>query len=432
MRSDGERRVLDLVEAAQGELVETLQALIRYRTISPPDGGRAEGPDYQRFQHSVAGTLGGLGFETETWEVEAAALETFPGSGVSPARDLSNMPVVVGKLSGYGQGRSLLLNGHYDVVPPGRLDNWQYDPFGAEAVGERVYGRGACDMKGGIAAMLVAIRCIREAGIQLVGDLMVQVVPDEETTCMGTLACCQRGYRADAAIIPEPTSLKVLVAMRGSLYGKVTVFGRAGHAEMAQPHWTEGGAVNAISKAAKVVQALEELAEEWRTRPDTQHPFLDPNTIIPTVIKGGEWEVTYPEQVEISFGCQFVPGSEGVREELEAYLVRATAADAWMREHPPKLEADGWLYGAEVDPGEPIIQTGLGVLRDLNLEPGLVGYGSLTDAIHLINYAGIPTISIGPSSKTAHMADEYVEIGELVNTAKALALAIMRWCGTSL
>jgi acetylornithine deacetylase len=90
------------------------------------------------------------------------------------------------------------------------------------------------------------------------------------------------------------------------------------------------------------------------------------------------------------------------------------------------------LYGAEVDPGELIVQMGLGVLRDLNLEPGLVGYGSLTDAIHLINYAGIPTISIGSSSKTAHMADEYVEIEELVNTAKALALTIMRWCGASL
>jgi acetylornithine deacetylase len=284
-------------------------------------------------------------------------------------------------------------------------------------------------MKGGIAAMLQAVRSIREAGIELAGDLLVQTVPDEESTSMGTLSCCQRGYRADAALIPEPTELKVLVAMRGSLYGKITVFGRAGHAEVNPPHWTEGGAVNAISKAVRVIRGLEELAEEWRTRPDKQHKYLDPDTIVPTVIKGGEWEVTYPEQVEISFGSIFIPGTTDAREEIEAQLMRVAALDPWLREHPPELEAAQWLYGAEVDETEPIVQTGVEVLGDLGLAPGLIGFGSLTDAVHLINYAGIPTISIGPSGHTAHMAEEYVEIGELVNTAKIAALCIMRWCG---
>jgi acetylornithine deacetylase len=217
--------------------------------------------------------------------------------------------------------------------------------------------------------------------------------------------------------------------MRGSLWGKITVLGRAGHAEITQPHWLAGGAVNAIYKSVKVLHAMEDLTEEWRTRPDKQHPLLDPDCVMPTVIHGGEWEVTYPEKVEISFGAMFIPGTQNTRKELEEHLNRVAATDPWLREHPPRLEADEWFYGAEIDEDEPVVQMGLEVLRDLGKKPRLIGYGTLTDAIHLINYSQIPTISIGPSSETAHMADEFIEIGELVDTTKALALAIMRWCG---
>jgi acetylornithine deacetylase len=341
------------------------------------------------------------------------------------------MPILVGSRRGRGGGRSLILNGHYDVVPPGLSHNWSHDPFGAEMDGGRIYGRGTVDMKGGIAAMLHALCCIQQAGVDLAGDLLVQTVPDEESTCMGTLSCCQRGYRAEAALIPEPTDLNVLVAMRGSLYGTITVPGRAGHAEMTQPHWTKGGAVNAITKAVKVLQGLQELADDWRARPDKQHPYLDPDTVIPTVIQGGEWEVTIPEQVLISFSSTFVPSTHDAREQIEAQLMRIADTDPWLREHPPRLGAGESWYGAQVSESEPIVQTGVEALRDLGLEPALIGYGSLTDAIHLINFAGIPTISIGPSARTAHMADEYVEVEELADTAKAIALCVMRWCGVA-
>jgi acetylornithine deacetylase len=429
MLSEQEKTVLGLIESGQDEIVEFLKRLIRFRTPTPSMGGKAEGNDYRELQHLIRDMLRGMDFDVSMWEVDAAELDRFPGSGIQPERDLGRMPVLVGQRAGSGGGRSLILNGHYDVVPVGIIDNWTHDPFGGEIVDGRICGRGTSDMKGGIAAMLQALRFIQEAGVELAGDLTVQTVPDEEATCMGTLSCCQRGYMADAAIIPEPTGLNVLVAMRGSLWGQITVVGRAGHAEMAQPHWTAGGAVNAIYKSVKVLRALEDLTEEWRTRPDKQHPLLDPDFVMPTVIHGGEWEVTYPEKVEISFGAMFIPGATNTREELEEHLMRVAATDPWLREHPPRLEADDWFYGAEVDQDEPVVQMGLEVLRDLGEEPRLIGFGSLTDAIHLINYAKIPTISVGPSFETAHMADEYVEIGELVDTAKALALAIMRWCG---
>jgi acetylornithine deacetylase len=430
MLSEKEKTVLALIDDGQEEIIEYLRKLIRFKTITPPEDSRAENDEYKKLQNFISKTLAELNFDLETWEVEAAELDRFPGSGVDPSRDLSNMPVVVGKLKGAGQGRSLILNGHYDVVPPGIIENWSHDPFAGEIEDHKIFGRGTCDMKGGLAAMLQALKFIQQAGIRLDGDLTVEIVPDEEMSCMGSLSCCQRGYTAEAAIIPEPTDLKVLVAMRGGLDGKITVFGRAGHAEMPQPHWTEGGAVNAISKAVKVIQALEDLSAQWRSRPDKQHKFLAPDTIIPTVIKGGEWPVTYPEKVEILFNSTFIPGTTNAQEEIEKHLLRVAAIDPWLREHPPKLEVEEeWWYGAEIDENEPIVQTGLEAIKDLGLEPGLIGYGSLTDAIHLINYSNIPTISIGLSRKTAHMADEFVAIEELVNTTKVLALAIMRWCG---
>jgi acetylornithine deacetylase len=431
--ADQEQKVLRLIDVNSDAIVAHLRELIGFKTVSPSDGP-AEGDGYRKLQDLVGGTLEDLGFGVDSWEIDAAELEPFPGSGVDPDRDMSNMPIVVGRRAGgpsRGQGRSLILNGHYDVVPPGIVENWRYEPFAAVVEDGKVFGRGACDMKGGIAAMLMGLRYIQEAGVELAGDVTVQTVPDEEATSMGTLACCQRGYRADAAIIPEPTGMKVLVAMRGGIYGRIRVLGRAGHAEMPQPHWMDGGAVNAIDKAATVIQALQALTEEWKTRPDKQHKLLAPDMIIPTVIHGGDWEVTYPEEVEISFGCKFLPSTQDAKEEIEDHLMRVAALDPWMREHPPQLEVSGWLYGAEIDESEPIVQVGLEALGDLGYAPVLRGYGTLTDAIHLINYAQVPTISIGPSIRSAHMADEYVEISELVDTTKALALAIMRWCGTA-
>ena len=119
------------------------------------------------------------------------------------------------------------------------------------------------------------------------------------------------------------------------------------------------------------------------------------------------------------------------RREQEARQRRAAELDPWLRQHPPELDSGEWWYGAEISSDEPIVQSGLQVLADLGLDPQLTGYGSLTDAIHLINYSSIPTISIGPDRQPAHMADEYVDIDELLNTTKALALAIMRWCGVA-
>jgi len=430
MLSDDETRVLRQIEDRRENLVRLLVRLIRFRTITPLLGQKAEGDDFARLSSFVAERLGGLGFDVDSWEVDAASLERFPGSGVVPDRDLRGMPVVVGTRE--GRGRSLLLNAHYDVVPPGVLENWNHPPFEGVVSDGRVFGRGACDMKGGLAAILEALRSIQEIGVEIPAPLVVECVPDEEQTSMGTLACCQRGIRADAAMIPEPTDLHLLVAVRGSFSGKIVVPGRAGHSEMAQPPWHDGGAVNAIEKAMKVLRGIEALNETWRADPEKRHRYLDPDILTPTMIRGGEWEVMHPERVEITFTSNFVPSTKDLRADIQTMLDRVAHEDPWMQVHPPVLQAAGdWLYGAEVSEDEPIVRTASAALGEVGIPPELVGSGSLTDMVHLINYSKVPTVSVGPTARTAHMADEHVTIEELVTTAKVLALTIMRWGSAS-
>lgn len=426
-----ESRVLTLIEQNQTDLIASLQQMIRYKTVTPDLDARAEGEDYRTHQKYIRALLDDMGFETEMWEIDAAQLEDAPGRGVRPKRDMSGMPVVVGQFPSGKEGKSLILNGHYDVVPAGDTSLWTHPPYSATIENGKMYGRGTADMKGGNAAMLFAVKMIQQAGLTLNGDLTVQIAPDEEATCMGTLACCLRGYTADAAFIPEPTNMGVLVAMRGSVYGTITVPGRAGHAEMVQPAWTEGGAVNAISKAAKVVQMLDALAEEWRANPDRYHKYIGPDFVLATGIHGGEWEVTYPETTEIRFGAMIAPPRGNPIEEIHARLDELTQSDPWMAAHPPTLTHGPWYYGAEVAEDEPIVQTGAAALTDIGIHPKLNGFGSLTDAIHLINLSKIPTISIGPDKETIHAVDEFIEISQLVELSKTIAILVMRWCGVS-
>jgi acetylornithine deacetylase len=434
MLAENELEVLKRIDDGQKEIVECLSTLVSFKTVTPAAGstGDGESGEYIRCQDYIAGLLKELGIgKTDSWIIDCSKLETFPGCGVISDRDLSDIPVLAGILKGTGDGRSMILNGHYDVVSPGELENWTHDPFKATVEGNKLYGRGACDMKGGIAAMILALKFIRESGVKLKGDVIVESVPEEELTSMGTLACCQKGYKAQAALIPEPTELNPLIAMRGNLNGKITVFGRAGHGDMPQPHWSEGGAVNAISKAAKILQALEDLTEEWRTRPDKQHKLLPPDMVLPTLIHGGKWVIMYPEKCEIEFNSDFIPSTKNLKEEIEGRIKYVASGDSWMRENPPRFETNPWLYGAEISENDPIVRIAFEASQDIGHDPKIIGMGSLTDAIHLINYAKTPTVTIGPSGGGFHEPDEFVYIDSLINTAKIVALCLMRWCDFS-
>ena len=165
MLTEKESKVLDLIDENKEKIIEYLRKLISFKTVTPQEGAKAEGDDYKDLQNFVCNTLEEMNFSIDAWEVDSSELKSFPGSGVIKDRDLSNMSVLVGKLEGDGKGKSLILNGHYDVVPVGIIENWKHDPFEGEIEDNRIFGRGANDMKGGIAAMLHAIKFIQKSSI---------------------------------------------------------------------------------------------------------------------------------------------------------------------------------------------------------------------------------------------------------------------------
>lgn len=427
MLSDIEKGVFSVIDERKDEIVDYLRELIKYKTVAPSKGDVVDHDEYIKHQEFVSKTLEEMNCQIDMWEIDPKEMTDSPGAGVIIDRDCSRMPVLVGVLKNVGNGKSLILNGHYDVVPAGDEDSWSSQPFESKIIDNKIFGRGAADMKGGIAAMIQAVKSIQIAGIKLKGDIIFQIVPEEEVTEMGTLSACQCGYKADAAIIPEPTDMKVLIAMRGSMQGKITVYGRPGHAAFTQPHWKEGGAVNAITKAAKIISALEELTIEWSKEPDKRHKCLDPDIVLPTEIKGGDYWERYPEKVEIGFSANFLGKNVNIKE-IEDKIMAVAQTDAWMKKYPPKIEYS-WVYGTEISEDEPIVKIALDTLDDMGIDPQLTGWGTLSDAIHLVNQSNIPTISIGTDEGNIHGIDEFCDIDKLIDVTKAIAVSTMRWCG---
>ena len=285
--------------------------------------------------------------------------------------------------------------------------------------------------------MTLAAEALAELGVGLRGDLLVNTVSEEETTGAGGLVSA-RTLRADAAIVPEPSALDVWIACRGSLLATITVEGRSGHAGIAPRHHGEGGAVNAIDKAAYLLEAIRRLNEEWAIR--ERHPYLAPAECVTTGIQGGEWRVSYPARCRIDCHFEYLPvqadrqgwGSD-VEREFEEWIARAADADPWLRDNRPRVE---WILGgvqpAEVAADEPIVQTLLAAQGDLGREARLGGLDNWHDGATLITEGGIPAVNYGPGDiRFAHSADERVEIAEVVACAQGIALAAMRFCAVA-
>jgi acetylornithine deacetylase len=337
------------VRDGRDELVGLVAELVACDTTArkPKDPPR----DEVKLQGILAARLTTLGADVELWEPEPT------GKGdrfVPDDLDFAGRPQLAARLAGTGDGRSLLLNGHIDAVTPGPVSSWASDPFRAEVRDGFLYGRGVNDMKGGLASLLFALECLRRAGVKLRGEVVYCANTDEESSGAGSLACIAHGVRADAGVCAEPTDFDAWVTCRGTVCPIITVPGRAGHAEEPPAHWSEGGAVNAIEKAQVVLDAIKALREEWRGRADKRHPLLAPGDIVPTLIEGGVWVVTYPPSCTITCDAQYLPGDldeegtgEAVEREIMAWIDAAAKADPWLREHPLQ-----WSWMEDIVPGE--------------------------------------------------------------------------------
>jgi acetylornithine deacetylase len=430
-----ERRVLDEIERRRAELVDLLAALVAFETPAP--GPDLEPHDEAALQSYLADRLGTAGLDVEVWEPDVVDLPAtrYP---IPDGYHFRGRPQLVARRPGAGGGRSLLLNGHVDVITPEPREQWTTDPFRADVRDGRLYGRGACDMKGGVAAMVFATEVMMALDVPLRGELIVNTVTDEESTGAGSLASVARGVTADGGIVPEPTALTAWLGTRGSLMPEITVPGRAGHAGFPHEHWTAGGPVNAVEKMQVVLAALHALRDEWRDRPDTQHPYLRTGTIVPTSFDAGQWIVSYPATATMRCHVQYLPeqaGADGTGEavmrEIEERVLAAARADPWLAAHPPSFTWHGDVPAAFTGPEHPICATTLDAIAALGLERTIASRTTWFDGATFTR-AGTPTIACGPGAiAQAHAADEFVPVDELVRAAQVLAVAAMRFCGVA-
>lgn len=439
--TDGESKIVEAVEERTDEMVALASELIAFDTTvrgDPDEPARAELP----LQEHLGQLLQNSGADVEWWEPAPGDLDKWHRQ-VPAGLGFEGRPQMVARFPGHGAGRSMLFNGHIDVVSGEPRESWTSDPFRPEVRDGLLYGRGASDMKGGVAAMVVAAQVLADQGIKLAGDLIVNTVTDEEWNGAGALAAVARGVEADAALIPESSAFDAWIACRGVLNPTISITGRPGHAEMPQPDWREGGAVNAIEKAVVVLEAIRELREKW-AEGSSSHPLLESGALIPTMIEGGEWWVTYPASCTAVIDITYLPDQgdadggwgSGLEREIEAWVGERTRSDPWLAENPPEFEWATNLAPAEIPPDHPLVETVLGVGTDLG-EPGRVGAEQGWHDAATFTLNGTPAISYGASylasdgETTPHAVDEHVPVGDLAKLAKAYALIAMRWSGAS-
>ena len=415
--SNAIERLWDEIDRREDELIETVAELVRRPS---PLGAEAEAQAY------VAEHLRQSGLDVTIWDLDDS-VKGLPNGGDSGV-PFAGRPDVAAVARGARGGRSLIVQGHIDVVSPEPVAAWSYDPWQPMFVGERMYGRGAYDMKCGDALNLMLPRLLRDAGIQLQGDLIVQSVIEEECTGNGALDAARR-YRADAGIITEPTHGFFTRAHVGVLWFRVGIEGKSWHAAWA----TQG--VNAITKSIPIMQALQALDARMN---EEKHPdFADlehPINLNIGVIRGGDWPSSVPGACELHCRLSFYPGQTVLetRAKVEAAIAEAVAGDPWFGEHPPHIVWDGFqTAGSTVAMDEPSVQM-LAKWHERVTGSSLQGkvLTGVTDQRYY-NFAGIPAGCYGAVGGNGHAADEWLDVRSLAPTAKVLGAFLLDWCGVA-
>jgi acetylornithine deacetylase len=382
-------------------------------------------------QAIVIEKLKSLGLEVDVWDPEYSVLATNPYF-VPSRKSFAGSPNVVGVLKGVGGGKSIILNGHIDVVPEGDRTKWTHDPFSGRLENGKVFGRGTTDMKGGNVSLLLAMESIIRSGIKLKGDVIFESVIEEESGGAGTLATLLRGYKADAALIPEPTNMKLFIKQQGSMWFRVTVEGRSAHGG------TRYEGVSAIEKAIIAHQAvlkLETVRNARITDPLYKHIPI-PIPINMGKIEGGSWPSSVADLVTIEGRIGVAPNEEmdDVRKELKACLHELSQQDPWLQEHPVKVEFFGaqWVPNS-VDENHPFAGVVKSAYQGVYNKPVILEAAPWgTDGGLLGKIGGIPTLVIGPGeTRMAHYPDEFIDVEEMLRAAKVFAHTMIEWCRTS-
>lgn len=381
-------------------------------------------------QMYLAGFLESLGCEVDVFEPDNERMKAYPG--YNQGHSYTGRPDVVGTYRGTGGGKSLILNGHMDTMPSGDLDRWETDPWKMTERDGRLYGLGTDDMKGGLSALVLALELVLSMGIKPRGDILVQSVVDEEGGGNGTLACADRGYRADGAIIAEGSNLEVFAANRGAWLVQADVEGIPIHASL------KGFGVNAIDKMIKVIDSLRELETKWMTT--KRHPLLAPPTFNIGCIEGGVAASTVAESCRLKFDVEYFPSEidafgvrhtvdkDEVAREVEQHISLMCQGDGWLKEHPVKLQWYQDCSPFETDTSHPLVQTLADISGEVTGKRVISGMTAGCDARHLTNILKIPTVVYGPGScHFAHKVNEFLPKDQFFMAIETYAKMIMKW-----
>jgi acetylornithine deacetylase len=420
MKTDARKKLLEKIDQSRDKAV----AFLRDMVVIPSVTG-----DEAQIQTFLSKYMTKIGLDVDMWETDWEELKKHPG--YRPVdRGYEGRPNIVATWKGAGGGRSLLLNGHTDVIPVGGGEGWSDNPWSATIKNGRMYGRGTADMKSGVASHIMAVECLKGAGLKPKGDVYINVVIDEEVSGHGTLDTVIRGYKADAGISGETSDLAVQPACIGRIWFEIEIHGKPAGIQKRY----EG--ISGIALGNKIVKAVADL--EAKRVATITHP-LYPNALdtLPCIIgsfSAGNYPSAFPANCLLKGSIGTVPGEdhEGVKQSLVDQIARAAAEDPWMKLHPPKVRFVGYdAQASEIPRDHAIVETVCKNYKEITgRDPQISGRQGAADTRFLNLYANTPTVIFGPGSTAVmHADDEYVSIDDYMTSIKVMALSICDWCG---
>lgn len=332
---------------------------------------------------------------------------------------------VYGRFPGKAGGKSLLFNGHVDVMPADDAEEWTYPPFEPVIADGKMYGRGTADMKGGLMASLMAVQLLKDAGAELPGDVVITSVCDEEGGGNGSMQAIMSGQKADGVVVCEGTSDELILAHMGFVFFRVEFEGKACHSG------GKSNGVSAIDKAVKVMHALEEKEHQWLLK--YKHPLLPAPNLNVGVIQGGSAGSTVAGDCMFASCVHYLPNQmsyDQVVAEFTEVVERTAKADPWMEKHPPKITIYQAGGGFEMEQDHPFVDAFRKAYRDArDKEVKIVGSPAGCDSRLWRNIAGCPTVQFGPGNLAqCHGVDEWVSIDAYLESILIYANLILEFC----
>jgi acetylornithine deacetylase len=415
-----ERSVLDHLD--EHALIESLMELVRIPSMGGTDAEI-------EVQEVAAGMLRDLDTDVDRWDIDLAQLVEdpwFPGVEVS-----REQAVGVVATTGGDAMPALVLQGHLDVVPPGDPDSWLgVNPFSAEIRDGSLFGRGACDMKAGVAANLAVLRTLRSAGVALERPLALHCVVGEEDGGLGAFATLRRGHIGEAAVITEPTSGAIVTATAGALTFRIEVAGRSAHGSMRY----EG--VSAFEAFLPIHAALLAFEADRNRDPDPSFVARMPFSLSFGVIRAGEWSSNVPDQLvaEGRFGVQIDEDPRLARARFEDVVTEVAVKDPWLRDHRPVVTWPGGQFASgRIDADHPLVGEMVGAVTATGGDAPALAMGVYGSDLRLYaGIGGVPTLHYGPGDmREAHTPLEKVGLDQLVEVTRSLVLLAVRRCGVA-